>query len=1252
MRWLGGTDLAHWADRRDSQERMPELIRRLVHATVSQLERIEFRAGEGVQLAGWDGIVQTPQGNAYVPSGLSCWEVGTGASPKGKADADYEKRAADPLGLDPQQTTFVFVTPRRWAGKNEWVNEKRSQQHWADVRAYDGDDLEGWLEQAPAVGAWLARAIGKYPRGVQSLEDFWAEFSLSTNPALPSDVLLAGRDDAVQRLHGWLQSGTGSLRVRADTTNEALAFTAAAVAQLTPEECAHHLSRIIIVKDLETAREVITTRHALTICWNLSATEPVGITVQSGHHVLLPEDRTVEPLPKEHIDLPRLAEESLVRALCGAGLREEHARNLVRGTGRRLQPLRRRLARTPSFAQPEWAQRDHGTNLVPILLAGSWHEREESDREVLATLAGRSYAEVENSARRWSIGGDVPLKYVSGIWRLVSPLDAWHLLAGYIRPPDLERFRAVAVEVLAADSGRLGLAPDQRWISTTKVFPHSHRLRDGLAQTMVLLGALGEQGVVSNRAQDISRQIVAILLDGSADWRRWYSLSGLLPLLAEAAPDEFLAGLEDFLSRDPASTRHLFEEEDPFGGGSAHTHILWALECLAWFPQYLGQVTVLLGTLARLDPGGRTANRPIASLREVFLLWHPNTGATLEQRFQALDLLVRREPAVAWELFISLLPRLHDVGMPTHSPQWRQHAVSSTVTFGEHYRGIKGVIDHALRVAGNDGARIATLIKECASWPPDLRSVLVAHIQSFCASNAEAPERSKVWEALREVVNQHRTFADAAWALHEAELAKLADLLPLVEPPDAVQRSLWLFQDWFPDLPNLKSDLREREKEIERHRREAVEAVLEESGTPGLYELARRSKFPRFVGGSASAVITSTPHEHEILRATLGSSEGSLRELGMGFVFDRHRSEGEAWVDRTLPLLSDDDRTVTNFFLALPASRTLWNRVFDTGRQVERLYWAQTRLFLGEHDDLCEIEFAIEHLLAVDNVLVAVDLASANAARLTGAELVRILDALVGALADSRVSLSQHVAFAVSETLGALASKSDVTEEVIARLEWTFLPLLHHGRLAGSLVLHRRLAREPAFFAEVIALVFRPSHREDESAQQLPEPSEDQKARARLGYDLLSSWKVVPGTRSDGSVDQVALENWVRDARARCHGSGHADVGDVHIGEVLAYAPTGSDGIWPHESVRSLLERGESRALEDGFRVGTYNKRGVVTKSVGEGGTQERTLAAEYRGFAEALAIRWPRTAAVLRAIAVQYEREGHQEDERSSQEE
>src|SRR5712691_8667283 len=121
--WTKAADLELWADYLDTRARLPQLVRRLIHATVDSIQQIEFPAGEGIQRPGWDGIVETTSGNAFVPSGLSGWEIGVDRDPGKKAEEDFQKRTKNPLGLDSSQTCFVFVTPRKWLKKAEWCDK-------------------------------------------------------------------------------------------------------------------------------------------------------------------------------------------------------------------------------------------------------------------------------------------------------------------------------------------------------------------------------------------------------------------------------------------------------------------------------------------------------------------------------------------------------------------------------------------------------------------------------------------------------------------------------------------------------------------------------------------------------------------------------------------------------------------------------------------------------------------------------------------------------------------------------------------------------------------------------------------------------------------------------------------------------------------------------------------------------------------------------------------------------------------------
>ena len=165
------SEINNWSDTAEAAHRLPELIRRLVLATLSESPvRIHMPSGSSVRLSGWDGLLEVRRGNAWVPDGVSAWEFSCNKGVTAKANEDYEKRSEDPLGLDMATTTFVFVTPRRWAGKWKWEKARRAEGLWADVRALDADDLVAWLEQSSKVTNWFAELIDKWSPDYEILE--------------------------------------------------------------------------------------------------------------------------------------------------------------------------------------------------------------------------------------------------------------------------------------------------------------------------------------------------------------------------------------------------------------------------------------------------------------------------------------------------------------------------------------------------------------------------------------------------------------------------------------------------------------------------------------------------------------------------------------------------------------------------------------------------------------------------------------------------------------------------------------------------------------------------------------------------------------------------------------------------------------------------------------------------------------------------------------------------------------------------
>ncbi len=65
-----------------------------------------------------------------------------------------------------------------------------SQTFGGQICVRNADDLETWLEFAPAVHAWISRLLGKDPG-----DTFWTVWRETTEPPLSTELIIAGRDE-------------------------------------------------------------------------------------------------------------------------------------------------------------------------------------------------------------------------------------------------------------------------------------------------------------------------------------------------------------------------------------------------------------------------------------------------------------------------------------------------------------------------------------------------------------------------------------------------------------------------------------------------------------------------------------------------------------------------------------------------------------------------------------------------------------------------------------------------------------------------------------------------------------------------------------------------------------------------------------------------------------------------------------------------------------------------------------------------
>ncbi|MFZ2990030.1 MAG: XRE family transcriptional regulator, partial [Ideonella sp.] len=561
-----------------------------------------------------------------------------------------------------------------WPKKDEWASAKKAEGPWLDVRVYDADDLVHWIEQAPAVGLWLAVRLDKRPPGTRELDEMWVEWSRATQWPLTEELVLADRDQDAAMLLRWLRGAPTVLSLQATTTDEVVAFFHASLSELPEELGRAYRARSIVATTAGAARALANAQSQLIIVLTEPSPGLARTLADRGHFVLQAYDEHVASNGQVRA-LARPSKEGIACALQAAGIAEPRAQALARDSARNLAVLRR-LIPSAAGSKPTWADSPPPHELLAALLAGGWDESVEADKARLSELADAPYDRVTAALTPYVGQFDSPLQKVGSTWRVASPYDAWLRLARYLTVTDIERFEAAAYAVLGSADPRFEMEPGERWMAAIKgVRPvYSGMLRHGIGQVLILIALWGEKITTVPNASRRADAIVARLLQ-DADGRRWWSLSRDFRLLAEASPEAFLSAVEDSLDQASPPIGALFgSDEGGLNGAEYLSDLMWALESLAWWSKWMPPVTLLLARLDAIDVKPRRyVNGPARSLRGIHLLWHPQTFATLDERLRALDLIRRREPHAAWKLMLGILPRGHDSSIPSSWPLWRDN---------------------------------------------------------------------------------------------------------------------------------------------------------------------------------------------------------------------------------------------------------------------------------------------------------------------------------------------------------------------------------------------------------------------------------------------------------------------------------------------------------------------------------------------------------------------------------------------------
>ena len=1238
-----------WADQIDARTHLPVLLRKLVHSTGRDLHQVDFPGYDNAQRHGPDGIVKSGASNSWIPEGTSYWEFGTNKNPRGKAEKDYSARLQSVDSADRANSTFVFVTPRNWPGKTAWENQKKETGDWKEVRAFDASDLEQWLEQAIPAQIWLAEQIGQPTRGYETLERVWHRWADASEPHLTPEIFASSVAAYQNEFKKWLdKSSEKPFVVAADSRDEALAFLAC----LFDNKDLHQFKdRAAVFTSPETLRTLVASSvNFIPIVHSHDTERELGDAHRRLHCIVFRTRNAVDT--KADITLDLLGYDAFNKALTAMGIERDKIERLARESGRSPTVLRRRLSKNAAIRMPEWARDDKtAKDLVPMALIGTWHAESEADREIVSYVADRKYEEIEEGVARLLGFDDSPVWSAGRFQGVTSKIDALFAIARRVISEDLNRFFTAAEYILSESDPALELPEEERWAAALhgKKRNYSDALRESICDTLVILSVHGNNlfqrrlGInVEDRVEGLIRELLTPLT-----LEKLLSHDHDLPLFAEAAPGVFLNLIEEDLKSKDSIVFGLLKPVDSgsLWASPSRTGLLWALECLAWKPRNLPRVSSILAQLSQRKINDNWMNKPGNSLQAIFRSWMPQTAASVGDRVKVLEILIKRFPDIGWAICIAQIQPGSRIGIPSYRPRWRSDAsgAGQVVTYKEIYDFNRKALDLLIAWPSHDEKTLGNLIESLSCMGEEDQTKVWDLIQKWSRNTTESAKA-----ALRERIRCFAFSRRGRRKLEEAIRDRAREVYDSLCPHDPVIRHGWLFarlsvRESADEIEEEDFDYQKHAERIRRLRRDAMTEIWTECGFQGVKKLLADSGAAEIVGHYMSSCVTGVKPQIDFIKCCLsldGDFQSKAEQCLQGFLVSMEEDSRAGVLQATAKELSAEERV--RLFVCAPFQESTWCLLDGYSEDIRAEYWRNVSPPAVIQFTPAELTELIDCLREARRPRAAFHAVHMNVKDIETARLKQLLREVVTVNAEPEGHYPPED-YSISEALDSLDSRPGVTRDEMAELEFMFINILEYSQ-HGIPNLENQITESPAFFAYVVALIYKRSDEGEDPPEWRTEDPKQREAAGSAAYLLLNEITKIPGTNDDGKIDGHVLAAWISEVRQLCRNYACADRGDYCIGELLAKAPADKNGIWPCEAVCEAMEEMASTEIGEGFYFGTLNARRGVHKRE-EGGKQEHERAAKYRAWAERLPFDYPFVGRILEDIVAYYERDGERWD-------
>ncbi len=870
---------------------------------------------------------------------------------------------------------------------------------------------------------------------------------------------------------------------------------------------------------------------------------------------------------------------------------------------------------TGKIRHPGW-EKDNDKAVIVAALLEKWSECD-GDKSVIENLYGDSYDQFISYLDQY-MGIEeafiVRKNYISYdvIYELADPFLAVYSHRSVVNLPIIKAFLNLTKSVLSAFKN-----------------PNcSNSLKSGITRTLILLALYADfQGKISYFVKDLLTMIHSI--------KDWVYISQFIESLCEASPDAVVDCLENSIDNH-TGLLDLFtaEKTDILMGQHYYTHILWCLERLLPCKDYAVRVVIILFELGDKIDKCSIGKSPRYEIFKVFCTWYNVSALEIEEKIELARMGVEKYPYF-WDILYN------EIGKNTTISGNSSFIYRDTDKIVQYTRGdiFNFHVLYTQILLSNIEDNLERLVKLLDFLPQctdelftAIQNELLSIITDLCDFDKE-----QIKTTLRKTIYHHRCFANSKWAASSERISKIEELCLSITFDDQAYDFLYLTESG--DIPIFHPIAYDSEGDYYQKNKNAIEEVIEsemirlkELGVDlGHYLELSNMKSTYKISRALAKYYCNSKYDEKVLDIIINSTDNP--QIAVDYVCNCSDSDLTE-VYKAMEYLQNAhyaDKFYVAFLLALPFNEKSRSFVFNLPDKAAQKYWTQFMEYRFNSKDL--LNKAITNLLKYNNWDNLYCIMHEQAEMLSVGEILTIISDSTKKMIAENHQIDHNKSYFIVQILSVVYQRIGNDFEsypILFELEMRLYSVIGWENMKCCQYLFKRNAN---LYADILlSLVYKKD--DDNSDDRLDSDT------FMHFYTLERDIKFCPGEEND-SINKDVLNEWIVLFNNRLENQGQASLFYRKLGKLFASSPTGSDGLFPHESVREKIEEIGNDDLINAFADSIICGRGVYNIT---GGKDEYKLGQKYGELSRRFSIRYPKTSKIFNIISRSFFNESEHE--------